>query len=93
MRAPYSRDARAVIPAGPASTSAPSARSAATWKSTGRRPMGSPPTSGTNASPVRCSSGPSMRIGIRFRPVKASGTLGWTADPGAMVISASERST
>ena len=82
-----------MIPAGPASTSAPSARSAATWKSTGRRPIGSPPTSGTNASPVRCSSGPSMRMGIRFSPVNASGTLGSTADPGATVISASERTT
>jgi hypothetical protein len=82
-----------VIPPGPASTSAPSARSAATWKSTGRRPIGSPPTSGTNASPVRCSNGPSMRIGIRFRPVKASGTLGSTAVPGATVILSSERPT
>ena len=93
MRAPYSRDARAMMPAGPASTSAPSARSAATWKSTGRRPIGSPPTSGTNASPVRCSSGPSIRIGIRFSPVNASGTRGWTALPGATVMSDPERPT
>ncbi len=31
MRVPWSRVARAVIPAGPSSISAPSARSAATW--------------------------------------------------------------
>ena len=55
--------------------------------------MGSPPTSGTNASPVRCSSGPSIRIGIRLRPVNASGTRGRTSPPGAMVISPSSRLT
>ena len=93
IRAPYNFDARAVIPAGPVSMSAPSARSAATWKSTGRRPMGSPPTSGTNASPVRCSSGPSIRIGIRFSPVNAAGTRGSTTAPGVTVISSPARST
>ena len=91
MRAPYSREARALIPAGPISTSAPMARSAATWKSTGRRPMGSPPTSGTNASPVRCSSGPSIKIGIRFSPVNASGTRGCTSLPGDTMISVRSR--
>src|ERR1700716_3747920 len=93
MRAPCSVVARAVIPFGPTSTSAPSARSAATWKSTGRRPIGSPPTSGTNPSPVWCSSGPSIRIGIRFSPVNASGTRGSTAFPTSIVISASDRPT
>ena len=53
----------------------------------------SPPTSGTNASPVRCSSGPSIRIGIRLRPVNASGTRGRTSPPGAIVISPSSRLT
>ena len=87
------RDARAVIPSGPASISAPSARNAATWKSTGRRPIGSPPTSGTNASPVRCSSGPSIRIGIRFSPVNAAGTRDSSLPFGAMVISPPDRLT
>jgi hypothetical protein len=82
-----------VIPAGPASISAPRARKADTWKSTGRRPIGSPPTSGTNASPVRCSSGPSIRIGIRFSPVNASGTRDWTVPFGATVTSPPDRLT
>ena len=53
--------------------------------------MGSPPTSGTNASPVRCSSGPSIKIGIRFSPVKASGTRGCTSLPGDTMISVRSR--
>ena len=80
-------------PVGPVSTSAPSARKAETWKSTGRRPIRSPPTSGTNASPVRCSSGPIIRIGIRLSPVNASGTRGSTVPFGATVTSPPDRLT
>ncbi len=67
--APWRRRALASSPSSVSSTSAPNWRSACTWKSTGRDPMRSPPTRGTNASPMRCSSGPTMRIGTRLRPV------------------------
>src|SRR6202035_1319347 len=36
---------------------------------------------------------PSIRMGIRFRPVNASGTCGSTPSPATMVISASDRTT
>ena len=67
---------RAVMPWGCTSTSAPICWRALTWKSTGRRPMRSPPTSGTKASWARWSSGPSSRIGMRLRPENSSGTRG-----------------
>ena len=77
IRAPTSRVALAAMPVGAAPRPRrPNARSASMWKSTGRRPIGSPPTSGTNASPARCSSGPIIRIGMRFSPLNASGTSG-----------------
>ena len=61
----------------------PGPRRASMWKSTGRLPIWSPPTSGTNASPMRCSSGPSSRIGMRLRPLNESGHLGGDARRGA----------
>jgi len=59
------------------------------WKSTGRVPMRSPPTKGTKASPVRCSSGPSSRIGIRLSPENDWGTEGSCTGPGATVTAPS----
>ena len=77
---------RAVIPCGCTSTSAPICCSALTWKSTGRRPIRSPPTRGTKASWARCSSGPSRRIGMRFRPENSRGTRGVGSGTGTTVI-------
>ena len=77
---------RAVIPCGCTSTSAPICWRALTWKSTGRRPMRSPPTSGTKASWARWSSGPSSRIGMRLRPENSSGTRGVGSGVGTTVI-------
>src|SRR5215213_7490309 len=50
-----------------ATTSAPSASSASRWESTRRRPMTSPPGSGTSALPKRASNGPASRIDARMR--------------------------
>ena len=87
IRVPRSRPAmRAVIPWGCTSTSAPICCRALTWKSTGRRPMRSPPTRGTNASCARWSSGPSSRIGMRLRPENSSGTRGVGSGVGTTVI-------
>ena len=73
--------------------SAPMARSDATWKSVGRRPILSPPTNGTNASPLRWRAGPSMRMGMRLRPVNSSGTRPPWKLVGSMVMRSPSTST
>ena len=91
---PTSRPATlARTPSSVSVTSAPKARRASTWKSTGRAPMRSPPTTGTKASWWRCSSGPSSRIGMRLSPEYRSGTSGTISSPGVIVIVSPSRST
>jgi hypothetical protein len=72
---------------------APIAVSAEMWKSSGRGPIWSPPTSGTKASPVRFSSGPSSSTGIRLRPVKVCGTAGASSLPRSTIRVSASRST
>ncbi len=94
MRVPLRRPTiRAVIPWGCTSISAPICCRAATWKSTGRRPIRSPPTRGTKASWARWRSGPSSRIGMRFRPENSSGTRGVGSGVGEMVMASPSMST
>ncbi len=69
------------------------ASSAPMWKSTGRWPIRSPPTRGTNASWLRASSGPSSRMGMRLSPVNSSGTLAPGLATGWMVMASPSIST
>ena len=73
--------------------SAPMRSRASMWKSTGRRPMRSPPTSGHERLVVAGSSGPSRRIGMRLRPVNSSGTSAPGASTGSMVMRSPSMST
>ena len=91
MIAPLRRLQRARMPSLVTSTSAPRASRVCTWKSTGRRPMRSPPTMGTNASPVRCSSGPSSSTGIRLSPLNESGTSDLASSGGVISSWPSDR--
>ncbi len=65
-------------PSGRLSTTAPKARSASRWKSIGRSPIRQPPRSGMKAWPIRCSSGPHSRIGMRLSPACAA-ISAWSA--------------
>ena len=57
----------------PASTSAPRPLNARRWVSTRRRPMKSPPGSGSSTAPQRASSGPARRTDARMR-LQSSGS-------------------
>jgi hypothetical protein len=76
-RRPERAVARMVPP--DSSTSAPMARIPATWKSTLRSPIASPPGMGTLASPQRANSAPSSRTDARMRATSSlSIHIGWT---------------
>ncbi len=76
ISAPWSRLASARQTPLSSVTDAPSRRRASMWKSIGRAPIASPPTSGTLARPRRWSSGPTMSTGMRLTPENATGTSG-----------------